>query len=285
MKRALFILIPSFILAATAFILVQSVLLRGNDTGALQVTAAPPSKVYLNGKYLGQTPLCKCNANDMITTGEYTIKLVPTSGNFSEFQEKITITKSILTVVDRKFGTGATSEGSIITLQPIRDGDKRELLITSIPDKAEVLLDNSSSGFTPVLLRDITDSDHELILKKSGYADKKVSIRTPSGYKLLATVYLGIEGDGLLTPTPTPTVAASPSATPTPPSSNTLTILQTPTGFLRVRADSSTAASEVGRVLPGEEYEILDEVSGWYQIKLKSGTIGWISSQYAQKND
>lgn len=280
MKRALFILIPSFILAVVIFIFVQSVLLAGNNKGALQVTTAPQSKVYLNGKYLGQTPLCKCNAQDMIPIGEYTIKLVPTSGNYPEFQEKISISKSILTVVDRKFGTGATSEGSIITLQPIRDGDKRELLITSIPDKAEVFLDNSSSGFTPLLLRDVTDSDHELILKKSGYADKRVKIRTPSGYRLLATVYLGIEEEKI--PSPTPTKISSPSATPTQ-SVSEVTILQTPTGFLRVRADSSLSSAEVGRVLPGQTYELLAEEDGWYKIKLPSGTVGWISGQYARK--
>lgn len=282
MKRALFILIPSFILAAIMFILVQSVLLKGNDKGAIQVTAAPQSKVYLNGKYYGQTPLCKCNVNDMIPTGEYTVKLVPTRGNFSEFQEKIIISKSILTVVDRKFGTGATSEGSIITLQPISDGNARQLLVTSIPDKAEVLLDNTSSGFTPLLLKDLTASDHELTLKKSGYTDKKVRIRTPSGYKLIASVYLGIEEEGSPTPTPTPTTVASPSATPTA-AGGKIIILQTPTGFLRVRAENSLSSAEVGRVTPGQSFDLLDEADGWYKIKLSSGVTGWISSQYAKK--
>ena len=284
MKRALLILIPSFILATIIFILVQSIFLRGKDKGALQVTAAPQSKVYINGKYLGQTPLCKCNQKDMILTGDYTVKLVPSSGNYSEFQEKITVSKSILTVVDRRFGAGATSEGSIITLQPIREGDKRELLITSIPDKAEVLLDNTTSGFTPLLLRDLTDSDHELTLKKSGYTDKKVRIRTPSGYKLLASIYLGIEEDGVVDPTPTPTQTASPSASPSPtPAGDQITILETPTGFLRVRATGSTTAQEVGRVEPGDTFTLLDEASGWYQIKLPSGVTGWVSSQYSSK--
>jgi len=281
MKKAILILVPSFAFAALIFLLVQSILLKGNDKGALQVTAAPLSKVYLNGKYLGQTPLCKCTNNDMVGIGDYTIKVVPQSGNFGEFQEKITISKSILTVVDRKFGAGAASEGSIITLEPLKEGNQRQLLVTSIPDNVEVLLDDNSAGFTPLLIKDITDSDHKLTLRKSGYTDKEVSIRTPSGYKLVASVYMGVDDEGIPSPTPT-SKAASPSATPTPTISK-VTILQTPTGFLRVRASNSVAASEVGQVLPGESFDIVTEADGWYQIKLVSGKLGWVSSQYAKK--
>ncbi|HVZ58216.1 MAG TPA: PEGA domain-containing protein [Patescibacteria group bacterium] len=283
MKRALLILIPSFIFAGLIFVLVQSFILRGKDKGALQVTAAPQSKVYLNGKYLGTTPLCKCDANDMLTVGDYTIRLVPTSGNFNEFQAKITLSKSILTVVDRKFGVGADSEGSIITLQPLQNSDKPQLLITSIPDKAEVFLDNSSSGFTPLLLQNLTDSDHELTLKKSGYADKKIRIRTPSGYKLIAAVYLGIDEEGLPSLTPTPTTVASPSATPTPVVIEKVLILDTPTGFLRVRQSANVSSAQVGEVKPGQAFPLIDENDGWYEIQLEDGSKGWVSDQYAKK--
>jgi len=281
MKKAILIVVPSFGFAALIFLLVQSILLKGNDKGALQVTSTPLSKVYLNGKYLGQTPLCKCTSNDMVGTGDYTIKVIPQTGNFTEFQEKITISKSILTVVDRKFGVGAASEGSIITLIPLKEGDQRQLLVTSIPGNVEVLLDSNSAGFTPLLVRDLTDSDHELMLRKSGYSDKKVRIKTPTGYKLVASVYLGIDDEGAPSPTPT-IIVASPSATPTPVVSKVI-ILQTPTGFLRVRSNNSVSSSEVGQVLPGESYDIASESDGWYQITLKSGKLGWVSSQYVKK--
>lgn len=283
MKKLIFVLIPSFIFAGILFILVQSFLLRGNEQGALQVTASPKSKVYLNDKLIGETPLCKCEANDMVKTGEYTIRLVPQGSGLSEFREKITITKSVLTVVDRKFGKGATSEGSVITLQPLKDSNSRELLILSIPDRSEVLLDNTASGFSPLLLRDITESDHELTVKKSGYEDKKVRIRTPNGYKLIATIYLGIDEDGVSN-TPTPSPSASPSATPTPVVEQSVTILQTPTGFLRVRKTSTVSGEEIGQVEPGDSYPLLDEANGWYKIRLTDGQEGWISSQYASKD-
>ncbi len=283
MKKAIFVLIPSFIFASIVFLLVQSFILRGNEKGALQVTSSPQSEVFVNGKSIGKTPLCKCDPKDMLRTGEYTVRVVPLSGGYPEFQEKIIITKSVLTVVDRKFGKGATGEGSVITLEQLKDSSKRELLVVSIPDKSEVLLDNTPSGFTPVLLKDVTESDHELLIKKTGYNEKRVRIRTPSGYKLVATVYLGVDEDGIITtPTPTPTQIASPSATPTPKAA-TVTILQTPNGFLRVRAAASTTSSEVARVTPGEEFAIDEETTGWYKITLPTGESGWISSQYARK--
>ena len=283
MKKLLLVLIPSLIFAIIIYLLIQNVFLKRNDKGALQITSAPPSKVYLNDKLIGETPLCKCEVEDMVTAGEYTLKLVPNSGDYPEFQEEITITKSVLTVVDRTFAPGAASEGSVITLQPLKNSSERELLVLSVPDKSEVLLDSSSSGFTPVLLRDITESDHELTIRKSGYSEKKVRIHTPSGYKLVATIYLGVDDDGTTAKvSPTPTVAASPSATPTPETER-VTISQTPVGFLRVRASASVAAAEIGRVEPGQSFDLLDETTGWYQIRLEDGDEGWITSQYATK--
>lgn len=281
MKKVIVIVVPSLICIVIIIFLVNTFLLRNNEKGALQVTASPSSKVYINDKLIGQTPLCKCNVSDMLKTGEYTIRLVPTTGSLNEFQEKITISKSVLTVVDRKFGPGATSEGSIITLSQLKSGEKASLLVVSTPTRAEVLVDNLSSGFTPVVIDKLTDSDHELLIRKSGYLDKKVRIRTPGGYKLLASVYLSVDEDGLSL-TPSPTQVASPSASPTPIVSK-IVISQTPTGFLRVRASNNVNAGEVGRVSPGQTFDILSEIDDWYQITLPSGITGWVSSQYATK--
>jgi hypothetical protein len=60
-------------------------------------------------------------------------------------------------------------------------------------------------------------------------------------------------------------------------------ILDTPTGFLRVRATPSTGASEITQVDPGEKFPLLEERAGWYKIKLTDGKEGWVSGQYAKK--
>jgi hypothetical protein len=269
--------------------------------GALQVTSYPLSKVYINNAFIGNTPLCRCEANTMLQSGDYTIRIVPIDKNLNEFGEKITITKGVLTVVDRKFGKGATSEGSIISLVPLANKKSTELLVISLPDKSEIFVDSNNKGATPLSIKNLTDSDHALRLRHAGYQDKNIRIRTPAGYKLVATVYLGIKDaqNTSITPTPiaspsaNPTGAISPSPTPkitgkiTPSptkKAGKVTILQTPNGFLRVRQSPSISAPEVSRVNTGESFPILDEQNNWYKITTADNITGWISGQFASKD-
>ena len=280
MKKILLFIFP-IILAFIVFLIIQFFVNRTSGKGVLQVTSNPKSTVYLNGKAIGQTPLCKGEVNDMINIGEYTVRLVPVSGSFSPFEEKIKISKSVLTVVDRTFGSGATSDGSVISLSPLDNSKGMELLVISFPDNAQVMVDGNSSGRTPISIKDLTESDHEVKIIKDGYKEKSIKIRMVLGYKLLVEAFLGINQEAIsIMPTITPSVNPSLSLTP---SFKRVLILQTPTGFLRVRNDASLGSAEIARVLPGEIYDLLDEQVGWFKIKLKDGTVGWISSQYAQK--
>ena len=280
MKKLLFIIVPIF-LAILIFAVIFFFVNKNSGTGALQVTSAPISKVYVDGKLIGQTPLCKCQANDMLPSGSHTLRLVPTQGDADAFEEKITLTPSVLTVVDRTFGPGASSQGSIISLSQLPDKKATQLLIVSFPDKSQVFLDSNSQGQTPLLLQNVTASDHDIKVIKDGYKDKTIRIRTVQGYKLEALVYLGVN---LTTATASALPSATPSASPSPKVSVSVTILETPTGFLRVRNAPSLGGAEIGQVKPGEKYQLLNEQTGWYQIKLTTGATGWISSQYAQKS-
>lgn len=280
MKKIVFVFVASFVLALSLFLAVQYYMNVNAQKGALQVTSAPDSKVYLNNEYLGQTPLCKCEAADMLAAGEYTVRLVPLDSSLREFQEKVIISPAVLTVVDRKFGKNALSEGSIISLSPLSDKEKTELLVASFPQGSEVLLDDAVIGTTPLNYKDPTESDHVLKIRKEGYNDKEVRIRTPKGYKLTVTAYLSTSAE-----TQSKAQSDNPAeATPTPtPEQTRVTILETPTGFLRVRATPSTTGAEVGRVSPGQSYPLINEQAGWYEITLEDGTKGWISSEYASK--
>lgn len=60
-------------------------------------------------------------------------------------------------------------------------------------------------------------------------------------------------------------------------------IQKTPTGFLNVREDPSLDAELKGVVFPGEKYLLLAEVSGWYKIRLRDESWGWIYSIYAKR--
>ncbi len=281
-KKIIIIFIASFLLALVIFLGVQFYLSLTAQKGALQVTSSPESKVYLGDKYIGQTPLCKCDSGDMLTAGEYTIRLVPVDNNLKEFQEKITISQAVLTVVDRKFGKNSLSEGSIISLSPLTDKKKIELLVVSFPQGADVSLDDSIIGSTPLLSKDSTASDHVLKVSKDGYNEKEVRINTPHGYKLTVSAYLSTNTSMESSPSPTPALADD--LTPTiSPIEQIVTILNTPTGFLRVRSAASTSGYEVGRVQPQQSFLLINETDGWYEIKLTDGTTGWVSSDYAEK--
>lgn len=53
----------------------------------------------------------------------------------------------------------------------------------------------------------------------------------------------------------------------------------TPTGWLRVRKNPE--GEEIGKVLPGEKYLLVEDAAGWFQIVLTDGSFGWISKSYS----
>ena len=276
MKKIIFVAI-CFLIACLIFVLVVYLLNRRPSKGALQITSSPKSKVYLNEKLLGETPLCACEANKMLDVGEYTIRLVPLEGNFEPFQRKIKISPKVLTVVDRAFAQTAFSQASIISLSPIQDKKDAQVSVISFPANSQVFLDSNLVGQTPALLKNITQSDHEIKIVRQGYKEKIVRIKTVSGYKLEAIVYLGIDPE---VATSSATLISSPSANI---SNQTITIQETPTGFLRVRKEPTVSSEEIGRVNPGETFTLIEEKTGWYKIELKDKQEGWVSSQYAKK--
>lgn len=276
MKKIFLLLIPVFI-AIIVFLMVTFFIDPSFGKGALQVTSTPESNVYLDGKLIGKTPLCKCELQDMLPSGVHDIKLIPTSGDLSTYEERIAITKSTLTVIDRTFNN-SSSEGSVINLTSLDNKDSMELFVIAFPDKSNVFLDNNIVGSTPLLLKDITQSDHDLTIKKDGYKDKTIKIRTASGYKLNVLVALGIN---LASAVPS---ASSSSAEPSPVVAiQKVVILQTPTGDLNVRESGSLDSAKIGKVYPGDSFDLVDEKDNWFEIKLQDGKTGWISAIYAKK--
>jgi hypothetical protein len=275
MRKVIFIAL-TILAAVLVFSVIIFLFTQNKSKGALQITSNPNSKVYLDGKFIGSTPFRTNDLKDMILEGEYTIKLVPASGNFQAFEQKITIFPKVLTVVDENFAQKGFDNASIISLSQIAGQKDAQISVVTFPQDTQVFLDNNLRGQSPILLKKVSVSDHELKIARNGYKDKIVRLRTVLGFKLEALIYLGLD----------PNVASS-SAVPTflnsSESAQKVLILDTPTGFLRVRDQPSLAGAETGQVKPRETYQLLDEQTGWYQIQLANGKTGWISSQYAQK--
>lgn len=289
MKKIFFILIPALLIALIIYLFIQHYNNLRTQKGALQVTSLPQSKVYLNNKYIGRTPIGKTDPNDLIEAGSYTIRLEPVESGLTEYQERITISPGILTVVDRKFRKGVLSEGYVITLNPLPDKTQSQLEVISFPSDSKVELDSNSIGNTPLLFKKPTESDHMLKISKDGYIEKLVRIKTLTGYRLTVIAYLSanaeVDTSDLQqinsTTQPAPSVAVITPA----PVKNTIKvlILDTPTGFLRVREESNINATQITTVSPGDSFPLLSEQPGWFQILLPDGKKGWVSSQYAKK--
>lgn len=60
-------------------------------------------------------------------------------------------------------------------------------------------------------------------------------------------------------------------------------IKQTPTGFLNSRSGPGKEKLLVKKLLPGEQYTILEEKSGWIKLKISEIEEGWVIKDYVEK--
>ncbi len=273
--RKLILFTTPLLILTILFLLIVLVINRDGGKGALQVTSVPESQVFLDGAYVGKTPLCLCELKDLLKVGEYTIKLVPVESGYKNFEQKIILYKGVLTVVDRTYDKDVSvSTGSMITLSPIDDENIAELMVVSFPSKARVVLDSNPVGETPYLIN-LTASDHEIKLLKDGYKEKVIKVKGVLGKRLEVTMSLGIKLDAKEVQE-----RASASAVTAPQ----VTILETPTGELNVRSENSIGSSLIGTLSPGDKVDLMSEEAGWYQVRLKDGKTGWVSATYASKD-
>ncbi|MDP3998616.1 MAG: PEGA domain-containing protein [bacterium] len=236
----------------------------------LEVDSLPQTRVFLDGKELGQTPF----ENSELSPGEYTLRLqMETNASFSFWERRIKLNPRLSTYVNYLFGpTERESAGEVLTLEKVA-GEKGEMVVLSDPDGAKFSLDGEEKGVTPQALSGFASGDHQISLSFLGYRERSLQVKTWAGQKLSAYVKLA----GI--PEPPPEIVASESAV------LKVKILQTPTGWLRVRGEPSLSATESARVDPGGEYPLLEEDGDWFKIQYEDGKEGWISSRYAQKID
>jgi len=241
----------------------------------LLVDTDPPSTVFVNGERVGTTKY-----DGVFKPGEVVVKLVPESFDkpLPPYETKVKLVSGVKTIVQRIFlESDEKSSGAIISFEK-SDSKNAQISVVSIPDTAQVLLDGQVRGNTPFKLSSVSIGEHTLTLKSQGYEDKEVDVMIYKGFKLTAVFKLSPkEEQGQMEENPTPE----------PVREEKVKILETGTGFLKVRLEPSTLTREVGRVTPGESYKLLDtdDKTGWYKIEYKDGEEGWVSNKYAEKED
>lgn len=269
--------------------------------GFLTVHSAQSASVFLDNKHIGRTPVQKYS----VAPGDFSVRIVPESTvtPLASWQGSVKIQSGILTFVNVTPGESEFAT-AVETMWLEKISSKvSELDVVTNPDSATISLDGASKGVTPLSIPNVTPGPHTLAIASVGFVSSNTKIQTTAGFKLSAVIKLALSGapqEASPSPTPvvgspTPTGKTTPAPTgkltPTPtkaassadPSKPFVTIKDTPTGFLRVRMEPSTQASEAARVNPGEKYHIEEEKTGWYQIKYDGTNKGWISGQYATK--
>jgi len=297
MRRKLFFLGSLLVLAVGVALLVKTLNNRGPKVGELRVECQPTASIFLDNKHLGRTPY-----RDKVEAGEYVIKIVPESavGQLSGWEGKITVGTNLLTYVNASLAESELNSAvDLLSLQKI-SGKNPELSVVTNPDGATITVDDATKGVTPLVLSDLAIGDHAVVINSPGFLTRPLKIKLTPGYKLAVMVKLALSTGALLSeatqsatpsgtikPTgtvkPTPAGAKTPTPTPPDPPKPFVIIKDTPTGFLRVRMEPSTAATESARVKPGEKYHLLDTRSGWYEISYDNLNKGWISGTYAEK--
>jgi hypothetical protein len=231
--------------------------------------------------------------------------LVPevTNDSLSPWEGKVILNPNVLTVVNRNLSsTAQASSGEVIWLEKIPSKDKSSITVISSPDQAVVRIDGEPKGFSPITIDELNPGGYQVVVASTGYEERTISAKTIAGFRLVINVQLAKKIEGIeeatpsgekveTTPTPntkaTPTPKSSSQKTVTPPPKPYIKIKETPTGWLRVRMEPGTSATEAAKVKPGEMFPYLGEekiVGGtrWYKIEYEKDKEGWVISAYVE---
>lgn len=269
-KTVILILLGLGILAGAIFFLLGY--FRRANAGIL-VESIPASSVYIAGEQVGRTPY-ETNLNPE----EVVVKLIPETIDkaLAPFETKVTLSSGIKTTIRREFGeTEESSAGEIVSFEKV-GGKEVSISVVTIPNSAQITIDGVVRGFAPYKTTSVSPGEHSLVVSSQGYVDRTITVKAVVGYRLTAVVKLKPNGEI----SPEEKVEGE-----TTEKKIMVEILSTPTGFLRVREEASTAAKEVAQVNPGERFPFLgeDTENNWFKIGYKEGEEGWVTGQYAKK--
>lgn len=231
-----------------------------NQAGIRVLSTPSEGFVFINGAQVGKIPF----QDEKLKSGEIDVKI--SSGDLT-WQGKVKLSSGTLTVVNRELAKETSSaSGETLTLEK-----GKGITVISYPAEADLEIDGKFYGKTPISL-EVTAGEHTFNLSHPGFLKRSVKAYVPDKYNLNLNVDLAAsEAD--LTATVTPPITETPK----------VVVLDTPTGFLRVRDKPDLIGKEIKRVSPGDELILLEELSGWDKIRLPDDTEGYVSSTYLEK--
>ena len=283
------ILLTLLIVGFGIFVFVRFFILNNqNAFGRISAVSSPVASVFIDNVAVGKTPF-----EQKYKVGEYMLKLIPegTATDTASWQGKVKIYKNALTYINRELGSSdVTSAGEIFTTtkmeKPAKSSDLGEIYVETEPQGAIVYLDNDEKGVSSLILSEVMKGDHELSVFMPKFLRRTQKVNVDAGYRVNAVFKLAIDQSAVSGETAADKKKEKPEATESGKIKKSyISILDTPTGFLRVREEPAITASEAAQVKPGEKFDLLDEDNGWYKIEYEKGKEGWVYSQYAEKKD
>lgn len=235
--------------------------LGAKKVGGINVLSMPSgATVYLDGVEAGKTPFEDKN----LTPKEYAVKIEKAD---LVWQGKIKLTAGTVTVLSRDLAKDfSSSAGETLALE-----QGSGVTVISNPDGASVEINGKAEGVTPVSVK-LSNGEYILTLSRPNYLNRSIRVNLPEGYKLVVFADMALsEAD--LTAVQTSPITQTPE----------VSVKDTPTGFLRVRDKPSLSGKEIAQVKPGDTLILLEELSGWFRVRLSDGTAGYVSSSYAEK--
>lgn len=300
-KKILFLLI--LIVGFVLFLVVNEFVLKNRTkTGRMKVLSSPSAGVFVDNVAMGKTPF-----EHKLEEGEYVIKLIPegVAEDTVSWQGTVYVHDDSLTYINRELGSSEiTSAGEVFTVQKMEEKPSEkntgEVYIETEPSGAIVYLDNDEKGVSPLLIQDVIKGDHEISVFMPGFFRRTHKINIDSGYRTSTQFKLALdrtqknieeiqkekrdeeasEEANIESNQDDEPEEESDETQEEKTSTNRVRVLETGTGWLRVRQEPTTNSTEVGKVEPGEEYVFIEETDGWYQIELEDNIKGWVSGDY-----
>ncbi len=239
----------------------------------LLVIAKPAAEVFLNGSSVGESPLSK-----EIQPGEYTL----------EIREDGYFPRTLTVAVKEGYRLNVQANLSLNPLPEVASeleaGGQHIKVMDLSSGEVPLLADFAAWAAGAAFYAKRGEESYNFFLTAEGKLydidGSEVSLSSLAQQEEDITIgYLGEEGRGLAVAASATLEQMQSVLFPTPPK---VLVLETGTGFLRVRSGPGKTFSEVGKATPGETYDYLGEESGWFKIDF-NGSEGWVSGQYAQK--
>jgi hypothetical protein len=235
--------------------------LGGQNHSGIRVESSDAAQVMIDNLGLGQTPVQK----EDLPPGDHLIKLQSDKGSWQGYVKS---NEGTLSVVNRDLAqSAASSSGEIITLEKGTGAT-----VISTPDGADVSIDGTSLGKTPISVSTLAPGEHTFTVSHANYLIRSVKATSTPGFDLTLSVDLALSEADLTQIQTTPIV-----------SSTELVVTSTPTGFLNIRSQASDTAQQVGRLKPGDSVTLLEELPSWDRIRTSDGTEGYVFSSYVTK--